>query len=151
MDFQTRPDVCKYMASLVPSECKWILEPTPGKGNLVYALLRKGFAVLAPSNLNDAIGRYDAICMNPPFSPMSRGYDILYHCMDMTDHIIALMPWLTIINSQTRTQKIIDWGLKSITHLPRSVFPGARVQCCILEMYRGYNWKIDLHFYPVQK
>ena len=77
--------------------------------------------------------------MNPPFTPMKVGYEILYDCMDMTDNIIALMPWLTMINGAKRTKDIIDYGLKSITHLPRKVFNGARVQTCILHMERGYN------------
>ena len=38
------------------------------------------------------------------------------HRMDMTDNIIALMPYLTIINGDKRTNDIINWGLKSITH-----------------------------------
>ena len=62
--------------------------------------------------------------MNPPFSPMKQGYEILYKCMNMTDNIIALMPYLTIINGEKRTQDIMNWGLKSITHLPRSTFKG---------------------------
>jgi type I restriction-modification system DNA methylase subunit len=80
--------------------------------------------------------------MNPPFSPMTLGYQILYNCINMSDNIIALMPWLTIINSERRTKKIIDFGLKSITHLPRNIFPGSRVQTCILEIKKGYSGDI---------
>jgi len=138
------------MVSLLPNKVRWVLEPTPGEGNLVAALMDHGFAVFAPSKFEDARGRYDAICMNPPFSPMKRGYDILYQCMEMSNSIIALMPWLALINSQKRTARIIEWGLVSVTHLPRSVFPGARVQCCILEMHKGYKGEIRFHFYPSQ-
>ena len=83
--------------------------------------------------------KIDWIVMNSPFSPMKEGYNILYRCMNMTDNIIALMPYLTIINGEKRTQDIMNWGLKSITHLPRSTFKGSRVQTCILEMKKGYT------------
>jgi hypothetical protein len=84
--------------------------------------------------------------MNPPFTPMSLGYKILFQCMEWTNNIIALMPWLTIINSQKRTEKINNYGLKSVTHLPRKTFPGSRVQCCILEMEKYYLDVTKLHF-----
>ena len=116
------------MASFLPMDVGKILEPTPGKGNLVNALLRNGnvyvpedFDLIEPSD------KFDWIVMNPPFSPMKQGYEILYRCMDLTNNIIALMPYLTIINGEKRT------------HLPRSTFKGSRVQTCILEMERGYN------------
>jgi hypothetical protein len=70
---------------------------------------------------------------------MKMGYEILYKCMDMSDNIIALMPYLAIINGEKRTNDIMSFGLKSITHLPRSVFKGSRVQTCILEMSKGYK------------
>ena len=67
--------------------------------------------------------------------------------MEMSDNIVALMPWLTIINSQKRTSDIINFGLKSITHLPRSIFKGARVQTCILQMEKEYNKDIIFRNY----
>lgn len=139
INFQTPEYVCDYMASFLPNNAGYILEPTPGKGNLVKVLEQKG-KVYAPNNFNDVKDvKFDWIVMNPPFTPMKQGYDILYKCMNMTDNIIALMPYLTIINGEKRTQDIMNWGLKSITHLPRSVFKGSRVQTCILEMKRGYK------------
>jgi hypothetical protein len=77
--------------------------------------------------------------MNPPFTPMKLGYKILYRCMELSNNIVALMPWLTIINGQKRTEDIMNFGLKSITHLPRKTFNGARVQTCILELHKGYQ------------
>jgi len=56
----------------------------------------------------------------------------------MSNNIIALMPYSTIINGEKRTSDIMKWGLKSITHLPRSTSKGSRVQTCILEMQRGF-------------
>ena len=137
MDFQTKKWVCDFMVSLLPINCSTVLEPTPGEGNLVEALI-PFYKVTAPSNFLDVEDRFDAVVMNPPFTPMKRGYEILYAVMEMSDIIIALMPWLTIINSQKRTEDIESFGLKSISHLPRSAFPGARVQTCILEMQKGY-------------
>jgi len=67
----------------------------------------------------------------------------VFACMEMSDNIIALMPWLTMINGQKRTSDIIDFGLVSITHLPRSIFNGARVQTCILQMSKGYKGKTE--------
>jgi len=141
MDFQTPPKICKIMAEmilLIPNG-KTILEPTPGEGNLVEAIRNLGYNVVVPPNsFWDIFGWFDAIVMNPPFSPMKTGYEILYQSMKMADIIIALMPWLTIINSEKRTNDIKEFGLKSITHLPRNVFPGSRVQTCILQMEKGY-------------
>ena len=137
-NFQTPEKICQYMASFLPKNAGLILEPTPGKGNLVKYLKEFG-EVIAPDDFNEIkISKFDWIVMNPPFTPMSEGYKILYKCMDMTDNIIALMPYLTIINGEKRTQDIMSWGLKSITHLPRSIFKGSRVQTCILEMKKGY-------------
>lgn len=131
------PWVCDYMVSLVPAAVKTVLEPTPGKGNLVGALTR--YQITAPDDFWLVSGWWDCVVMNPPFTPMEQGYKILYRCMEMTDIIIALMPWLVLINSEKRTRDIKNFGLKSVTHLPRSAFPGARVQTCVLKMWRGYE------------
>jgi hypothetical protein len=136
--FQTPVGICRYMASLLPEKAGLILEPTPGRGNLVKELESHG-EVICPDDLNSMPDdRFDWIVMNPPFTPMKQGYDILYRCMGMSDNIIALMPYLTIINGERRTRDIMAFGLKSITHLPRSAFKGSRVQTCILEMSKGY-------------
>ena len=145
MEFQTREDVCRYMVSLLPDGACTVLEPTPGEGNLVRAL--EGYEVTAPGEFWDVSGWFDAVVMNPPFTPMKEGYRILYAVMDMSDVIIALMPWLTLINSQGRTRGVVGFGLRSVTHLPRSVFPGARVQTCVLQMERGYSGDCGLSFY----
>jgi hypothetical protein len=148
-NFQTPENICNYMASFLPFNAGKILEPTPGKGNLVNILKKYG-DVITPNNdfYNLNYEWFDWIVMNPPFSPMSEGYKILYKCMEMSDNIIALMPYLTIINGEKRTEDIMKFGLKSITHLPRSVFKGSRVQTCILEMKRGYNDKTIFKLLP---
>ncbi len=148
-NFQTPENVCKYMASFLIGNTGLILEPTAGKGKLVKELKHYG-EVFVPDDFNKMTKQqFEWIVMNPPFSPMKQGYEILYKCMDMTDNVIALMPYLTIINGEKRTQDIMDFGLKSITHLPRSTFKGSRVQTCILEMKRG--WKSDTIFKTMPK
>lgn len=147
-NFQTPQHVCEYMGSFLPSNAGTILEPTPGKGNLVKVLKKYG-TVIEPINFSDVMGqKFDWIVMNPPFTPMKQGYDILYKCMDMSDNIIALMPYLTIINGDKRTKDIMKWGLKSITHLPRTTFKGTRVQTCILEMNKGFDGETTFKLLP---
>jgi hypothetical protein len=70
--------------------------------------------------------------------------------MTMSDHIIALMPWLTYINADRRAKTIEDYGLVSVTRLPRSTFPGARVQCCVLQIRRGYRDNTLLYRPPIR-
>ncbi len=144
MDFQTPPWVCDFMVGMVPPDTRTVLEPTPGEGNLVRSL--SGFNITAPDDFWIVNGQWDCVVMNPPFSPMKVGYKILDRCMGMSNHIIALMPWLAIINSEKRTTAIEDFGLRSVTHLPRSVFKGARVQCCVLEMERGFSHAKAIRF-----
>lgn len=149
MDFQTPNWVCDVMVKMLPDKKCLVLEPTAGEGNLLKAIKLGGHFVYAPEDfwkMNDAMS-FDAVVMNPPFTPMQTGYEILYKVMDKSDIIIALMPWLTIINSEKRTKKILDFGLKSITHLPRNVFKGSRVQTCILNMEKGYLNNCDLIFF----
>lgn len=140
MDFQTPDYICEYMASFVPDNAGSILEPTAGEGNLVKALNKKGI-ITAPEDFFELSkdSKFDWIVANPPFTPMPLAYKILYQCMEMSDNLIFLMPWLTLINSEKRTKKIFDFGLVSVTHLPRNVFPGSRVQTCVLELKKGYT------------
>jgi len=143
-NFQTEKWVCDIMVGLLPDDVTTILEPTPGEGNLVRAL--NGYQVAAPQEFWNVSGRFDAVVMNPPFTPMEQDYRILYAVMEMSDIIIALMPWLTLINSEKRTRDIKAFGLKSISHLPRSAFAGARVQTCILEMVKGFEGETSIRF-----
>ena len=128
------------MASFIPDNCGTILEPTPGIGNLVRAVRNKGL-VIAPTNFEDIPegARCQWAIMNPPFTPMAEGYRYLKEVMLMTDNIIALLPWFILINSERRINDIIDFGLVSVTHLPRKTFPGCRIQVCVLEMNKGFK------------
>lgn len=156
--FQTPPVICDYMCSMINSTAVTILEPTPGEGNILRSLdkIDRPLLIMAPDNFfefrNSNNSRYDAVVMNPPFSSkyafgvpddvkekgMRLGYYILIECMKMSDHVIALMPLFTISNSDVRLRYLKDFGLKSITSLPRKTFQYARIQTCIFELERGY-------------
>lgn len=165
-DFQTPVNVCRYMASLMPYKSEMrILEPTPGIGNLVGAI-RERFPreqtheIVAP---NDFFllekQKFDCIVMNPPFSSKSAflqhaptgsnkfgmrlGYFILTECMEMSDSVIALMPWFTISDSDVRLRYLKDFGLKSLTALPRKTFQYARIQTVIIELQKGYKGQTE--------
>lgn len=156
-EFQTPPEICKYMASLVPNNAKTVLEPTPGDGNLVRELHK--FHVTAPTDFfKMEKARFDCVVMNPPFSieytfgipdainkkGSQIGYHILKSCMEMSDNIIALFPWFIITNSEKRMKEIKQWGLRSVCVVPRRWFPGSRTSTCILVLEKGYSEKIEL-------
>lgn len=157
LDFQTPPEVAEYMVNMVPLiEPCTVLEPTPGQGNIVNELEKRGAYVSAPENffaLSTDVLRYDAVVMNPPFSSkfafgipkgldqsgMRMGYFMLKECMKMSDTVIALMPWFTISDSDVRLRELKKFGLISITALPRKTFKYARIQTCILELCKGWD------------
>lgn len=161
IDFQTHPEIAEYMAAMVNySPDSLYLEPTSGKGNIVKALDQRGVHAEAPNNFwellryragRDHLPKYHYTIMNPPFTPMTEGYEYLDKVMGISENIIALMPWLTMINSDKRTKAIMGYGLKSITHLPRNAFKGSRVQCCILEMIGGHKGPIDFKYFEFKK
>jgi len=160
-NFQTPKEVCRYMASLVPTGSKKILEPTPGLGNIVEALNKEGFTPEFPEDYFQERNRYlkqdwDCIVMNPPFSSKSAymenapdewknhtgmkfGYKLLLEMMLISDHIIALMPWFTISDSDVRLRTLQKFGIRSITALPRKTFQYARIQTMVLELDRNYK------------
>lgn len=156
-NYQTPPVVCEYMADMVPQSTQTILEPTPGIGNIVNALKKRGFNVTAPNDffLMPALQKYDCIVMNPPFSSksgfldnapddlnnsgMRLGYYMLTECMKMSDNVIALMPWFTLSDSDVRLRFLKSYGMKSLTALPRKTFQYARIQTVIIELQKGFN------------
>jgi len=168
-DFQTPVEISRYMASLIPAWAKTVLEPTPGIGNLVRACEERGLKVTAPKDffLLDTKERFDCVIMNPPFSVkyarlenakanlfgygMRLGYWMLVQCMHKSDRVIALMPWNCIIDSDKRTRTLKHYGIRSITHLPRQTFPGARVQCCVFELVKGYSDETVFKVYDMLK
>ena len=157
-NFQTPVPVCNYMVDMVPDWAVKILEPTPGLGNIVKALEAKNrYQIITADDffLLDKNEKYDCIVMNPPFSSksafidnapddaetkgMKLGYHILKQCMEMSNNVIALMPWYTISDSDVRMRYLKDYGIKSLTALPRKTFQYARIQTVIIELEKGYQ------------
>lgn len=157
-NFQTPPEICKYMVDMVPDTAIKVFEPTPGLGNIVKALEEKEKYQIETADdffLFDTTKKFDCIVMNPPFSSksaymknapegsevlgMKLGYYILKTCMQMSDNVIALMPWYTISDSDVRMRYLRDFGIKSLTPLPRKTFRYARIQTVIIELESGYN------------
>lgn len=162
MQFQTPHEVANYMCSMIPSAALTILEPTAGEGNILKFLDQ--YQVTAPENYFELEpSKFDCIVMNPPFSSkyafgvpndtelkgMRLGYYILTSCMNMSDHIIALMPWFTISDSDVRLRFLKSFGLKSITALPRKTFQYARIQTCVFELERGFKGETKFHVYDL--
>lgn len=101
--------------------------------------------------------------MNPPFSEkytnmknappfiqkkgMRAGYYILSQCMGMSDTVIALMPWFTITDSDVRSRFFKEYGLKSLTSLPRKTFQYTRIQCVVMELVKGYDKATTFKFF----
>lgn len=162
-DFQTPAVVCDYCVSLLSFGVKTVFEPTPGKGNMVLALARKLKTVVIPDHgdyfrhIKPTI-KYDAVAMNPPFSSkfltgqipedwkdvgMKAGYRMLFECMELTDEVVAIVPWFLITDSDARVRHLKDYGLVSVTHLPRKTFNYARIQCVVLHLKRGYDGNTD--------
>ncbi len=148
-EFQTPKWVCDFMVSLVGYYPDTILEPTPGKGNLINAIVREfpGATLLAtcPDFMNTKPIPVDVVIANPPFTPMTKGYEMLDRFFEFSGHVIALMPWLTLINSEKRLKRLKEHGLYEIIHLPRSVFKGSRVQTCVLVFLPEYRGQITFH------
>lgn len=154
-DFQTPSNVCEYMVSLLPADCVFVLEPTPGMGNLVTVLQDNFYSVTAPIDYwgLDKSLRFDAVVANLPFSSktfyncppeyenkgMLASYSQIKTLCEMSDNLILLMPWFTISDSDVRLRFIKDFGLISVTCLPRRTFNYARIQTVILQMQKGYT------------
>lgn len=164
--FQTPPEVCRYMASLIPEGVVTALEPTPGNGNIVREL--SGYVVTAPEDffLLDKNERFDCVVMNPPFSTgsailtnapaiyksdkgMKVGYRMLLDCTHKADVIIALMPVFTLIDSDVRMRHLKKFGIRSLTFLPRKTFEYARIQTCIMELVKGYAGPTEFKVYDL--
>lgn len=157
LEFQTPPPVCHLMAGLIPPSTKTIMEPTPGIGNLVAAARIGGFEVEAVPDFftRDKSKRYDCIIMNPPFSDrhgnlenapldfqetgLKLGYYILTECMKQSDHIIALMPWFTITDSDRRIRQLEEFGIAKLISLPRKTFNYTRIQTLVIELHRRHK------------
>lgn len=156
-NYQTPLPVVEYMLDMIPDGVLNVLEPTPGLGNIVERLTGRGYNVTAPYDyfLHEK-SRYDCIVMNPPFSSgsaylanapagiekgMKIGYQILWECLEQSDNVIALMPWFTISDSDVRLRFLKQYGLISVSPLPRKTFQYARIQTVVLQLQKGYTGK----------
>jgi type I restriction-modification system DNA methylase subunit len=153
-NFQTPIPVAKYMVNMVPKDAKTILEPTKGIGNISNLLIQYDLTTPEDFFLLEK-QRFDCIVTNPPFSSkyafmdnapanfeekgMRLGYYILRECMEMSDNIIALMPWFTISDSDVRLRFLKSFGIKSLTALPRKTFEYARIQTVVIELSKGHK------------
>lgn len=167
-EFQTPPEIARYMADMIPEHSLRILEPSPGTGNLISAVLDhpklKHCMITGATNFFRTIPEeewYDCIIMNPPFSAahafgipehldlkgMKVGYYFLEECMKLSNHVIALMPIFTITDSDVRNRAFKAYGLKSITSLPRKTFQYTRIQTCILELDQTWKGPTEFKFY----
>lgn len=172
--FQTPKSVVNYMietmVTSIDKELISVLEPTPGIGNIVNALwdCEKVISVYGPEDYfvdrDDILSKkFDCVIMNPPFSKkscelenapdfwkdakgMTAGYNFLYDALEVSDHVIALMPWFTIADSDVRMRRFIDFGLISVTLLPRKTFDYARIQTCILHLKKGHTEKTEFKY-----
>lgn len=157
-NFQTPPAICDYMVDMVPYWAIRILEPTPGLGYMVQSLQKKDkYSIVAPNDffLMDKEQKFDCIVMNPPFSSksaymqhaplnaetrgMKLGYYILTECMKMSNNVIALMSWFTLSDSDVRLRYLKNYGIKSLTALPRKTFQYARIQTVVIELENGFT------------
>lgn len=162
-DFQTPANVCRYMVSLIPEGVNTVLEPTPGQGNIVKELA--GYEVAAPEDYwtMDKKQEFDCVVCNLPFSSktffncpqkyegagMIVAYRVLGELMGMSDNVIALMPWFTISDSDVRLRSLKNYGLISVTALPRKTFQYARIQTCILQLQKGYSGKTEFKVFDL--
>lgn len=169
LQYQTPIPVCQYMADLLPVYVRSVFEPTSGQGNLKGVLKERGYGVTAPKDFflfNAKFeNRFDAVVMNPPFSGksiiatnapegidlrgMRGGYYILSECMKRSNIVIALMPWFTILDSDVRLRTMKEFGLVSVTALPRKTFNYKRIQTCILELHKGYSGMIEFKTFDI--
>jgi len=157
-NFQTPEFVVDYMISLIDFQPQSILEPTPGLRNISKKLISENYNVIEPLDFFDLdtnFERFDLIVGNPPFSEKSSdlskapkdidlkgmkiGYHILKECMKMSDNLIILMPWFTISDSDVRMRFLKDFGIVSVTPLPRKTFQYARIQTVVLHLKKGYT------------
>jgi hypothetical protein len=111
----------------------------------------------------DKSSRFDGAVMNPPFSTgsaimthapkgldlsgMKVGYYILTQVMEMTDTVIALMPFFTLTDSDVRLRHFKTFGIRSITALPRKTFGYVRIQTCIIHLEKGFKGTTEFKVY----
>lgn len=156
------------MVNLIKEEPKLVLEPSIGEGNLVKALwqkypntkviaydieetpLKDDRLIFIKQDFLEAKIDYkpDLILSNPPFTPMTIGYDFFDKLVNIQQRGIYILPYLFLINSNSRPKKYSKTiQIKNIINLPRSVFKNSRIQTCILDTYEGSTDVINYKWY----
>lgn len=154
---------------MIPDHARFVLEPTPGIGNLVKAIEEAGRIPVSHDDffLISKHARFYCVVMNPPFGVkygfmenapkdinwkrISLGYYMLTECMEMSDNVIALMPWDTLLSSDVRMRDLKAFGLKSVTHLPRKAFGYVRVKTCIIKLQKGFTGPTEFKTFEFEK
>lgn len=149
LDIQACPDTPNHNHVLDVPGKQIVLEPTPGKGYLVAAILKAGYECLHPPAFEDyyvwIINNFEIrpnfgyILMNPPFNPIKEMERFVNETMERCDNAVILLPWNYIINSERRLNTLISFGMVSVTSLPRKTFPGCRVQTCIVHLRKDHS------------
>jgi type I restriction-modification system DNA methylase subunit len=152
MDFQTPDWVCEIMMDIIPFKPRIVLEPTAGIGNIVAAISRR-FPECEIEQPKDIFSftpncKFDMIVANPPFSPMSLGFEILQLIWKWADYMLIILPWLLLINSEERANWFFNNGLSRIVHLPRKAFEGSRVQTAIFVFERNFAGNTTIGLIP---
>lgn len=153
--FQTPIPVIQQMLALVDFAPNKLLEPTSGEGRIILAALEKwenikytsleidsnycqiqrdlGIEVQCIDFVEWELVSHDLVLANLPHTPMEVGYKMMDRLGECCSRIIVIMPWLWLINSKKRWDK---WKkhLKTAINLPRSTFPGSRIQTAIFDL-----------------
>jgi hypothetical protein len=64
---------------------------------------------------------------------------MLQKSMEMSNNVIAIMPWFTLSDSDVRLRFLKAYGIKSLTALPRKTFEYVRIQTVIIELQKYYK------------
>lgn len=145
VDFQTPPWLCRHLVEklerVIPKSAL-VVEPTPGAGNMVKALKAAGYTNVEtpPGDFFDwrPSSKPMAVVGNPPWTPNTLAYKVLDRCLEFGPALVVMvMPWVTVTNSDSRAQRLKAAGLGAVISLPRSVFPGVRLNACVLVIEPG--------------
>jgi hypothetical protein len=129
-----------------------VLEPTPGEGAMLSHLKVK-FALwdgivykAAKGDFFDMpVQKVDVAFVNPPFTPTKYMMEIMGRVFSFEPKVVvAVMPWLALVNSTRRMQNFIDKGMSKVIALPRRAFSGGRVQTCIVVIREGHTGPVVL-------